>query len=378
MDTIGPQSVESPAVLSRLPRDSPYDAPAALPASAPGRVPALNKALFLLTLLTTTMAGAYTAGAELSLAHPLQSLAALSGGLLFSVPLMLILLCHEMGHYLTARHNRVDVSLPYFIPAPFPSVFMIGTFGAFIRIKSVPRSRRVMFDIGAAGPWAGMLAAVPTVMAGLMLSSVGPLDKSGGGIELGNSLLFLWLARLALHVNPASVSVNLHPMAFAGWLGLFVTTLNLLPVGQLDGGHVIYALFGRRHRAISRLFVLGCVLMVIVPYALGMDFWAGWLFWAVLMVFLGVGHPTTADADTPLDPGRRLAAWATVALFVLTFSPVPLSFNPAPPNQPEQEKVYDVMRVAPGPGAGRTHPPPAALRGARPPRFDARGEVNFG
>lgn len=352
MDTIERQSEESSAVLTDLPR---Y-APVAEPASAPERIPPLNAALFLLTLLTTTMAGAYATGADLSLAHPLLSLAALASGLLFSVPLMLILLCHEMGHYLTARRNRVAVTLPYFIPAPFPSLFMVGTFGAFIRIKSVPPSRRAMFDIGAAGPWAGVLAAMPVVVVGLMLSSVGPLDQSSPGIELGNSLLFLWLARLALHVDPRSVNINLHPMAFAGWLGLFVTTLNLLPVGQLDGGHVIYALFGRRHRTISRLFVLGCVLMVIVPYALGLDFWAGWLFWAILMVFLGVGHPSTRDADAPLDARRRLAAWATVALFVLTFSPVPVSFNPALPTPPEEEKVYNVMRLAPAPGAARSHP----------------------
>ncbi len=151
-----------------------------------------------------------------------------------------------------------------------------------------------------------------------------PLDKSAGGLELGNSLLFLGLSHLVLGVDPSTVNVNLNPIAFAGWLGLFVTTLNLLPVGQLDGGHVIYALFPRRHRTISVLFVISCVLMVLVPLALGTSFWGGWLIWAVLSMVLGLGHPSTIDRDTPLNPRRALAAWATVALFIVTFSPVPL------------------------------------------------------
>ncbi len=364
MDNIGMRSEGSPAVLTNLPRYSPPTMPTER-APQRGGIPPLNTALFFLTLLTTTMAGAYAAGAELSLWTPFKSLVALASGLSFSIPLMLILLCHEMGHYLTARRYRVDVTLPYFIPAPFPSVFLVGTFGAFIRMKAIPRSRRVMFDIGAAGPWAGVLVAIPTVIIGLLLSTVGPLDKSAGGLELGNSLLFLGLAHLTLHINPNLVNVSLSPVAFAGWLGLFVTTLNLLPVGQLDGGHVVYALFGRRHRTISRLFVLACVLMVIVPVilslvlAIHLEFWGGWLFWAVLLVFLGLGHPTTVDADTPLDPKRRFAAWATVVLFIVTFSPVPLAFSP--PSGPSEEKAYNVMHVEPAPSAARLLPPRITL-----------------
>ncbi len=303
-----------------------------------------NIVLFALTLLTTTMAGAYTAG----VAHPLLHPAGLLQGLSFSIPLMAILLFHEMGHYITARRNNVSVTLPYFIPAPLPSIFIIGTFGAFIRMKSPPRSRRTMFDVGAAGPWAGMLLAVPAVIIGLHYSEIMPLDHRAAGLELGNSLLFLGLARWILGVNPNAVSVTLHPIAFAGWIGLLVTTLNLLPVGQLDGGHVIYALFGRSHRAISRLFVLCCVLMVAVPWLLGWSFWLGWLLWAVLLVFLGVGHPAAIDSETPLDPQRRAAAWLTIALFVLTFTPVPISFV-TPPENPNSQ-VYDVMHhAAPAP-----------------------------
>ena len=325
-----------------------------------GRVPTLNLVLFFLTLLTTTMAGAYSAGAELSFLHPFASVKGLVMGLSFSIPLMAILLSHEMGHYLTARRNAVDASLPYFIPAPFPSYMIIGTFGAFIRLRAMPRSRRVMFDIGAAGPWAGVLVAIPVVILGLKLSEVGPLSaQTGVSLNLGNSLLFWGIARWILGVDPNLVSVSLHPMAFAGWIGLFVTTLNLLPIGQTDGGHVVYALFPRFHRTISTLFVGSCVLMVVVPYVLGYNFWLGWLVWAALGIGLGLGHPSTVDRDTPLDIRRRIAAWLTVVLFAITFIPIPISFSAAPdtPQKPESQ-TYNVMYHAPA----HTAPPHAVTR----------------
>jgi membrane-associated protease RseP (regulator of RpoE activity) len=302
----------------------------------------------LLTFLTTTTAGAYMNGEEVPLLHPLLAIAALRSGLSFSIPLMMILFAHEMGHYLTSRYHNVDASLPYFIPAP-PSIFIIGTFGAFIRMREPARTRRVMFDIGAAGPWAGVMLAIPAVIIGLYLSDVTPLDKSAGGLELGNSLLFLGLSHLVLGVDPSTVNVNLSPIAFAGWLGLFVTTLNLLPVGQLDGGHVIYALFPRRHRTISVLFVISCVLMVLVPLALGYNLWWGWLLWAVLVLALGLGHPSTIDRDTPLNPRRAFAAWATVALFIVTFSPVPLAFVQPEAPIPTQENSHsqEIIHHAP-------------------------------
>ncbi len=330
----------SSPVVTDIPRYMPPPAPSyvAEPMPASTRKPTTNLALFAITLLTTTMAGAYMAGVD----HPLLNPSGLAHGLTFSVPLMAILLFHELGHYLTARRNNVNVTLPYFIPAPFPSVFIIGTFGAFIRMKTPPRSRRIMFDVGAAGPWAGMLLAVPAVIIGLQRSEILPLDHTAGGLELGNSLLFLGLSRWILGVNPNSVTINLHPIAFAGWIGLFVTTLNLLPVGQLDGGHVIYALFGRFHRGISRLFVVCCVLMVVVPWIIGWSYWTGWLLWAVLLVFLGLGHPAALDTDTPLDSRRRVAAWLTIALFAITFSPVPISLTP-PSETPGNSPVYDVI-----------------------------------
>jgi len=161
--------------------------------------------------------------------------------------------------------------------------------------------------------------------------------------------LFLSLSHLVLGVDPSTVNVNLSPIAFAGWLGLFVTTLNLLPVGQLDGGHVIYALFPRRHRTISVLFVVSCVLMVLVPLALGYNLWWGWLLWAVLVLALGLGHPSTIDRDTPLNPRRAIAAWATVALFIVTFSPVPLAFvqPQAPVPTEENSHSQEIIHHAP-------------------------------
>jgi len=333
-------------VLSDIPRYTQPAAPALR--MSPARVPFINSALFLLTFLTTTMAGAEMAGADLSILRPFSSGLQLYAGLPYSIPLMAILLAHEMGHYITSLRNRVDVTPPFFLPTPFPSIFFIGTFGAFIRMKSMPRSRRALFDIGAAGPWAGALVAIPVLIFGLAISKVLPLEQANGGFVFGDSILFRQLVKWILHVDPDLVTLDLSGVAFAGWVGLFVTTLNLLPASQLDGGHVVYALFGRRHRTISRLVVLGCLLMVVVPYAMGKTVWYGWLFWAVLLFAFGLGHPVTADVDTPLDPMRRFAAWATIALFVVTFIPVPISFQmPSTPEQQPEEKLYSVMHTLP-------------------------------
>jgi membrane-associated protease RseP (regulator of RpoE activity) len=267
----------------------------------------IHVALFLTTLLTTTMAGSFLAGA-----NPLADPRVLVRGLPFSATLMAILLVHEMGHFVVARLHGVEATPPYFIPGP---PFLIGTFGAFIRMQT-PTNRRALFDVGAAGPWAGFVLAIPAVVYGLTLSQVGPLAPDHPGLVLGDSLMFTALARLALGVSPADATITLHPVALAGWFGLFVTFLNLLPVGQLDGGHVVYALLGRRHRMVAR---------VGLAVILGLAFlgWPGWILWAVLVTLIGVDHPPTID-DTPLDPRRRLAAWLTVGLFAVTFMPVPV------------------------------------------------------
>jgi membrane-associated protease RseP (regulator of RpoE activity) len=286
--------------------------------------PLVHIVLFLATFATTTMAGAAHAGA-----NPFESLSAFLSGLPFSATLMLILLSHELGHYALALYHHVPTTLPYFIPGP---PLLVGTFGAFIRMYGLPRSRQALFDVGAAGPWAGLVVAVPAVIVGLSWSEVRPLDSlHDGGLALGNSILFSTLSRLVLGVDPESATILLHPVALAGWFGIFVTFLNLLPVGQLDGGHVVYALFGRWHGRIARLFF-------VVVLAMGFLGWEGWFVWAAMLAFaLGVQHPDTLDYDTPLDPRRKLAAWLTIGVFLLTFMPVPLSVVRKGPTEAARE-----------------------------------------
>lgn len=295
----------------------PATPPKLPPAMAPPRKPAtIHVILFLATLATTTAAGAFHQGADL-LGNP----SSIVTGLPFSLTLLLILLCHEMGHYLLARWHRIPTTLPYFIPGP--PVF-VGTFGAFIRMQGMPRNRAALFDVGAAGPWAGMVVAVPAVALGLSWSEIQPLEVGAAlPLTFGSSFLFAALSQMILGVDSTTVTVLLHPVAMAGWFGFFVTFLNLLPVGQLDGGHVAYAWLGSRHRLIARGFVVVLLGLAFLPGG-----WNGWLLWAAILFFiLRVDHPDTADRDTPLDPKRRLAAWATAVIFVGTFMPIPLIFN---------------------------------------------------
>jgi membrane-associated protease RseP (regulator of RpoE activity) len=245
----------------------------------------------------------------------------------------------------------VRASLPYFIPGP---PLLVGTFGAFIRMKSPPINRRALFDVGAAGPWAGVVLAIPAVIVGLHLSEVRPLGPVESGVFFGDSILFSLLSRTVLGVAPSEVTIILHPVALAGWIGLFVTFLNLIPIGQLDGGHVCYALFGKRHRVTARLFL-------VVIAVLGFGGWSGWFLWTFLLLFLGVDHPPTLDTHTELDPARRTAAWATLALFVLTFIPVPFSTVEAPPVPASPPPQFDgplTPAGAIGP-VGPVAPPPA-------------------
>jgi Zn-dependent protease len=290
------------------------------------RIPLIHIVLFVVTFITTAMAGAFQVGAD-----PLTDPASIQAGLPFAITLLSILMVHEFGHYTLSKVHGVRATLPYFIPAP--PVF-IGTFGAFIRMKSPPPTRRALFDVGAAGPWAGLLLAIPAVIIGLHLSQVQPAGlEQGGSLVLGDSLLFKLLTWLTLGTTANDATIVLHPIALAGWLGLFVTFLNLLPVGQLDGGHVTYAMFGRGHRWISRLF------LVVIAF-LGFRGWDGWFVWIVLLMIIGLDHPPTYDVVTPLDGRRRLAAWLTVAAFVLTFIPEPISIaEPLPIFQGERTPV---------------------------------------
>jgi len=236
-------------------------------------------------------------------------------GLPFALTLITILLVHEAGHYLMCVRHGVNASLPYFVPAP-PLFPLVGTFGAFIRIRSRFPNRMALFDIGAAGPWAGFVVALIATVVGLSLSTVLPVAPESA-VELGDSLLTKLLTRLVLDVDPTRVA--LHPIALAGWFGLFVTSLNLIPVGQLDGGHVLYAAFGRTKFVPS--------LLVAFLFWLGLTHWPGWMLWAfILTALIFIGHPTTNDDPRPLDPARFVSALATLVMFVLTFVPEPLKF----------------------------------------------------
>lgn len=237
----------------------------------------------------------------------------------FCISLMLVLLSHEMGHYLCARRYGVQATLPFFIP--FPS--LIGTLGAFIRIKSPIRSRAALFDIGIAGPIAGFIVAVPVLFIGLALSKALPPDAPPSDIQPGFPLIFHLLRTILVHIGLApdlaglpTGSICLHPIAIAGWAGMFATALNLLPGGQLDGGHIVFALAPRGHRWVSWVTILA-----LIP--LGFRFWIGWVVWAILLRLSGTRHP---DVATEPGLGRQriwLAVCGLVMLF-LTVTPTPI------------------------------------------------------
>lgn len=269
--------------------------------------------LFALTFLTTTAAGAALEGTD-----PFLDRGSFLEGLPFSVPLLFILLSHETGHWLAARRHGVPTTPPLFLPVYFGTgVFSPGTFGAFIRIRSSIPDRNALMDIGVSGPFAGAVAALPILAAGLSLSRVVPLDGLGG-LRLGEPLLFRLLSRLVIGPVPAGSDVLLHPVALAGWFGLLVTMLNLVPAGQLDGGHAAYALFGPAWRTVSR-YVPWLALALAVAYL-------GWVVFAALLFFLiRTTHPPTDDDSVPLTRGRRLMGYGAAALLVLCFIPAPVS-----------------------------------------------------
>jgi membrane-associated protease RseP (regulator of RpoE activity) len=317
------------------------------------RLPLVNLALFLATSATTMIAGAWQYPA--SFETPASAVQLLLAGVPFAASLIGILLCHEMGHYLTARRYRVDSTLPFFIPAPIG----IGTFGAVIRMRSAMPNLRATLDIGIAGPIAGLAVAIPLYAWGLAhseiravgdvaagLSSVGSpfailrglhrlADSYGsfgeairhraellgsGSFEIMGDSLITWLVQKWV-VGPIPVGHDLfaHPVASAAWFGLLVTTLNLFPIGQLDGGHAIYALFGRRGAHLASRLVSAAL------FAAGFFFsWNWFIWWALTRFVVGLRHPPALQEE-PLAPGRRALAIAALVLFAATFIPVPMS-----------------------------------------------------
>ncbi len=288
---------------------------------------AVHALLLVAVVVTTTLTGAMVAGTIP--VHPgawrgAAFFRGLSHGLLFSLPLLAILLTHELGHYITARHYQVDVSPPFFLPG-FPPPFGIGTFGAFIRLRTIVNDRRQLLDIGAAGPIAGFIVAVPILWIGLLHSHPTTLENFHGMVvRLGDDLLFpgdsivTLLLRRMVPGGGASGDLLLHPTAFAGWFGMFVTMLNLLPMAQLDGGHIVYAALPRWHQPVARAF---WVIVMLLGW-----FWFGWLVWGFIVLLLSRGqlrHPPVLDAYRPLPRSRHWLAWISLLLFLLTFAPAP-------------------------------------------------------
>jgi membrane-associated protease RseP (regulator of RpoE activity) len=281
-------------------------------------------ALLALTLLTTTIVGVVLAQSfqnnrPLELEQYLDVFAVLQArplllldGLAFSITLLTILLAHELGHYFACRYYGIDASLPYFLPFPSP----IGTLGAFIRIRSPIYTRQALFDVGIAGPLAGFIVLVPALIIGIDNSKFVPGIAERGDLIFGVPAIqraLEWV--LFPGVRPADIL--LHPVARAAWVGILATALNLLPIGQLDGGHILYAFTGRWHGHLSRLFVVG-----LVGLALTTHVWS-WLIWAALLFFFALRHPVIFDS-TQLDRNRVALGIAALAIFLLTFTLAPL------------------------------------------------------
>jgi Zn-dependent protease len=240
-------------------------------------------------------------------------------GLSFSLPLLFILLCHELGHYIACLRLGIPATPPFFLPAPF----FIGTFGAFIRIRGRVHDRDQLFDVGIAGPIAGFVALLPFLLLGVAWSQPGVIHLADGPAT-ADALLYRPGSNLALtlvgrifHPGADTFSLDLHPFALAAWVGLLATALNLLPLGQLDGGHVLYSFDGRAHRLLSWPLWFGLLLMGTV--------WQGWWVWCVLIFFMGLRHPPLGDDDSRLSPGRRRLALVGPLLLVLSFTPEPLA-----------------------------------------------------
>jgi membrane-associated protease RseP (regulator of RpoE activity) len=279
--------------------------------------PWLNVILFAVTCVTTTVVGAVlmadfngklSQSAFAFLGSLFRSPSILISGLPFSIAIMTILMAHEMGHYLTCRYYGIDASLPFFIP------WFTGTMGAFIRIRSPIPDRASLLEVGIAGPIAGFVFAVPALIIALLNSSFARTPEHYFGF--GEPLIFKAFETLLHKMPPPGMDLRLHPIGYAAWFGFFATALNLLPVGQLDGGHVSYSLLGDLHKKISKGIVL-----VLVP--LGIFYWQGWLVWTVVLLFLGLRHPMTMDDFSPLQPRHARLGWFGLAMFVLCFTPMP-------------------------------------------------------
>jgi membrane-associated protease RseP (regulator of RpoE activity) len=239
--------------------------------------------------------------------------AIISLSLIYTAVLILILLGHEMGHYLTCRYYRIEATLPYFIPAPT----FIGTLGAFIKIKSPITRKKQLFDIGISGPLTGFILSLPALVYGLSLSKIVPAVPREDTFVFGEPLLLKLIGGLMFRHVPAQSDLFLHPVGFAGWVGILVTAFNLFPVGQLDGGHVSYALLGPKSKTLARI-------LIAVFFIMGVLFWVGWIVWALVILLLGLKHPRVIDETERLSLSRRVLGGVILLIFVLSFIPAPI------------------------------------------------------
>jgi len=265
--------------------------------------------LFILTFASTFVTGGLKKG------DTGKFILSFVEGISYSMPVILILLGHEMGHYLMSRRYGIRATLPFFLPFPFSP---FGTLGAVIRMESSIPSRKALFDVGVAGPLTSFILSIPAILIGLRLSNIIPASQiEPQANRLGAPLLFSLVQGLVIGKVPEGYDVILHPIGFAGWAGLFVTALNLLPVGQLDGGHVAYALFGKRSRLI---FLIAIALMALIT----IFYYPGWILLLILFILFGLRHPAPLDDGTPLDRKRRILGGMTLLIFLLSFTPAPL------------------------------------------------------
>lgn len=327
--------------------------PSSVPAPRVRQRYVLHLFLFVATFFSCMLSQTLFASEATTFRDALQQMLAnpekMQSGFVFALTLMSILLAHEMGHYITARIHGVDQSLPFFIPAPT----LVGTLGAVILMRSQPPTRGALLRVAVMGPYAGLVLAIPAAAWGLAHSiPVDPTTMEGSGtvIWFGSSLLFRALESL---FSPNGTDVILHPVGYAGWVGMFITSLNLLPAAQLDGGHVSYALFGKNHEQLSlavamALFTTGLFLGLGMGGTGSEQTGVMWIIWAVLLFFLGLKHPQVRHEEHPLSGRDRFHGWVALILFALTFMPVPLRFvtieNAAPashedvPNNTHEEQ----------------------------------------
>jgi membrane-associated protease RseP (regulator of RpoE activity) len=325
--------------------------PGVSPQAEPSRL-RIHALLFGATVLTTLYVGAGMVEARPpdDLWWPLFNF---WKGWPFALSLLSILLAHELGHYFTSRHHGVPASLPYFVPLPIPDFMgnILGTMGAVIVMKGRVTNRRVMLDIGSAGPLVGLVVAIPVLLLGLSLSRIQPLPADQAYSMEGNSLLYLLLkyAIFGRWLPGGGEDVFISPVAFAGWAGLLVTSLNLIPTGQLDGGHVLYSLLGERARLLTWPIIL-------ILATLGLVVWPGWFLWAGLVFLFGQRHPGPLDTITQLDTKRKIMAVAVLAVFVLTFTPMPLTYVfPAVPEGTAMQSIVILAGILTGLGWLRRH-----------------------